>query len=115
VEAGIYSILLGSSSGATFSNASLTAIVGGLDSTVFALHNFPDNTNLKLDPTNLSAGTYRFDFAGDTTGSTSFTGNVRIAAAAVPEPATWAMMIIGFASVGLTMRRRRRPVLAQLA
>jgi hypothetical protein len=27
--------------------------------------------------------------------------------AAVPEPATWAMMLIGFAGVGLTIRRRR--------
>ena len=26
----------------------------------------------------------------------------------VPEPATWAMMIVGFASVGLALRRRPR-------
>ena len=26
---------------------------------------------------------------------------------AVPEPATWAMMLIGFGGMGLTMRRRR--------
>ena len=30
----------------------------------------------------------------------------------VPEPATWAMMIIGFGSVGMVLRSRRRPVLA---
>lgn len=29
--------------------------------------------------------------------------------AAVPEPATWAMMVIGFAGVGMVLRRRRRP------
>lgn len=29
-------------------------------------------------------------------------------AAAVPEPATWAMLIAGFAAIGLTMRRRGR-------
>jgi hypothetical protein len=36
---------------------------------------------------------------------------------AVPEPATWAMMLIGFVGIGATIRRgrRRRPVLAQLA
>jgi hypothetical protein len=33
----------------------------------------------------------------------------------VPEPATWAMMLIGFAGIGVAMRRRRKPVLAQLA
>lgn len=32
---------------------------------------------------------------------------------AVPEPATWAMMLLGFAGIGWTMRRnRRRPALA---
>jgi len=35
--------------------------------------------------------------------------------AAVPEPATWAMMLVGFGGIGLAMRRRRRPALAQLA
>jgi len=35
--------------------------------------------------------------------------------AAVPEPATWAMMLVGFGGIGMAMRRRRRPVLAQLA
>jgi hypothetical protein len=28
----------------------------------------------------------------------------------VPEPATWAMMIIGFGFVGAAMRGRRKPV-----
>jgi hypothetical protein len=34
---------------------------------------------------------------------------------AVPEPATWALMLLGFGGIGVSMRRRRRPVLAQLA
>ncbi|HEX8838885.1 MAG TPA: PEPxxWA-CTERM sorting domain-containing protein, partial [Sphingomicrobium sp.] len=33
---------------------------------------------------------------------------------AVPEPATWAMMLLGFGAIGVSMRRRK-PVLAQLA
>ena len=36
-------------------------------------------------------------------------------APAVPEPATWAMMLVGFGGIGLAMRRRRPPALAQLA
>lgn len=34
---------------------------------------------------------------------------------AVPEPATWAMMLLGFAGMGMVIRRRSKPVLAQLA
>jgi len=34
---------------------------------------------------------------------------------AVPEPATWAMMLLGFGAVGFAMRRRQRPALAQIA
>jgi hypothetical protein len=35
--------------------------------------------------------------------------------AGVPEPATWAMMLLGFGGIGMAMRRRRVPALAQLA
>jgi hypothetical protein len=34
---------------------------------------------------------------------------------AVPEPATWAMMLLGFGAIGMVSRRRRKSVLAQLA
>lgn len=33
----------------------------------------------------------------------------------VPEPGTWAMMLLGFGGIGVSMRRRRRHCLAQLA
>lgn len=35
--------------------------------------------------------------------------------AAVPEPATWGMMIFGFGMVGSALRRRRKPVIAKPA
>jgi hypothetical protein len=34
---------------------------------------------------------------------------------AVPEPATWALMLLGFAGISMAMRRRRKPGLLQLA
>lgn len=56
---------------------------------------------------------------GDTISSISFNTNgsgvqdlrqVRLGgvAAAVPEPGTWALMLLGFGAVGVSMRRRRR-------
>lgn len=33
----------------------------------------------------------------------------------VPEPATWGMMLLGFAGIGLVIRRSRKSVVAQLA
>ena len=34
--------------------------------------------------------------------------NVQLMTAAVPEPSTWAMMILGFAGVGFMTYRRRK-------
>lgn len=55
---------------------------------------FADNLALTTD-----GGSYSYDFQ-------------TAAATAVPEPATWAMMISGFGVVGGAMRRRNRKVLA---
>ena len=41
--------------------------------------------------------------------------NALLRVQAVPEPATWAMMLLGFAGVGVSLRRSRRGTLAQLA
>jgi hypothetical protein len=43
-----------------------------------------------------------------TSSGTEFSGTVEFAlAAAVPEPATWAMMVLGFCGLGFLARRRR--------
>ena len=67
---------------------------------------------------NITDGTGRF---GGGTGSFNQVGNVDVRGGppsrlslnftAVPEPATWAMMLIGFAGIGLTVRRRQTPLL----
>lgn len=41
--------------------------------------------------------------------------NFQFSISGVPEPATWAMMLIGFGAIGFALRRRRTRVLAQLA
>jgi hypothetical protein len=52
-----------------------------------------------------------FEFSAQGTNITSFS----LSAQAVPEPATWALMLLGFGGIGLAMRRKRKPALAQLA
>lgn len=49
-------------------------------------------------------------------GSYNFEGikQVSFDAAAVPEPSTWAMMIMGFGTAGALLRRRRVPTAAQV-
>jgi hypothetical protein len=41
-----------------------------------------------------------------------FGGNVLLAAASVPEPSSWALLLLGFGGLGATMRSRRRSGLA---
>jgi hypothetical protein len=58
-------------------------------------------------------------FTSDIVIANGNTGNVgaTLSTPAVPEPATWAMMLIGFGATGVAMRRTRRQpkALAQLA
>jgi hypothetical protein len=47
--------------------------------------------------------------SGTTGGNGAFSGNLSFAAtSAVPEPTTWAMMLVGFGAVGYSMRTRSR-------
>jgi hypothetical protein len=67
-----------------------------------------------INPVFVGIGTHTINVAGSLIGPNgSYAGTLNVAA--VPEPATWAMMLLGFGAMGLVIRRRRRPVLAQLA
>lgn len=41
--------------------------------------------------------------------------NGEVLSGAVPEPATWAMMLLGFAGIGVSLRRRRKVGAMQIA
>ena len=56
----------------------------------------------------LAAGDYFLDFTGTAGATASYGGTVNTVAAAVPEPATWAMMLLGFAGVSVMAAKRRR-------
>jgi hypothetical protein len=68
-------------------------------------------------PLVLAAGEHTIFVNGQLTGpSGAYAGTLNIQAVqGVPEPATWALMLLGFGGVGMVLRRRRRPALAQLA
>ena len=110
--AGVYALTLDTSStGIDFTSAILTG-PGGPYELVKEFDNgiseFWNLSSLFLD-----AGTYTLTINGDNSSTGSLGGTVTINA--VPEPGTWAMMLLGFGAAGFAMRRRRAPVLAQMA
>ncbi|MFL6726088.1 MAG: FxDxF family PEP-CTERM protein [Sphingomicrobium sp.] len=70
--------------------------------------------SITLLPGSLGVGSYHLTFSGNSPTGGAESGNLTFRLA-VPEPATWGMMLLGFAGIGMAMRRRRRPALAQIA
>lgn len=61
----------------------------------------------------ISPGLQTLGISGISGGNGSYAGTFSVATlAAIPEPASWAMMLIGFSAVGSTLRRRRRQTTA---
>ena len=63
-----------------------------------------------MGATSIGAGTHTLKVLGSWgTKGGAYSGTLNFDA--VPEPATWALMILGFAGIGAAMRRRRAPAL----
>lgn len=124
----VYNIML---TGASLTDASLISVslAGGnnidftcgscsvkFDSTPFSLVSSGNLDVFTLNPVNLAAGAHAITITGNIGSgpSASYSGTVNFNLP-LPEPATWAMMLLGFAGIGMAIRRRQRPVLAQLA
>jgi hypothetical protein len=88
-----------------------------LDSTAFTLMTTGTLDTFSLNPTSLTAGLHALTITGNIVSgpSAAFSGTINFNTPPVPEAATWAMMLLGFAGMGMVIRRRRRPALAQLA
>jgi hypothetical protein len=106
--AGLYSFTLDISSAAVnLTSAELTG--GTLGGPLSLSQLLPDNgttEHWELVNYGLGAGNYVLTLKGTNTGFGSLAGNVTFAA--VPEPATWALMILGFGLVGGVLRRKER-------
>lgn len=108
-----------------FDFAGMTSGTYGYNSTSFGNNNLGafNSNSIELSVNGISPGfamtDFEFYFVADNAGSLTFrfqdTGNDNIGVildnvslAAVPEPSTWAMLILGFGVVGAAARRRRR-------
>ena len=102
---------------AATSPASSITLIEVLTGAAVQLFATPGNggNSLTLQTGNLLANTtYRFQYGANMGSAGSVSGNATFYPA-VPEPATWGMMLLGFGGIGFAMRRRRQPALAQLA
>ena len=110
---GLYSISLNTSSASVdFTSAVLS---NGTDSypLSFLVSQGP-NEFWGLDTTFIAAGQYTLTINGNNNGTGVLAGTVTISPA-VPEPATWAMMLLGFGAIGWHLRRRKAARLMALA
>lgn len=81
-----------------FANAAETFSLVG-DSSIGGFVTIASGTNLQFDRV-----TFDFRVAGTSANFDNFIGDGGV----VPEPATWALLIMGFGGVGATLRSRRR-------
>jgi len=106
-------IVCGSACGTGYNggfSGELTFTLGRTDATALTLASLSSNTYMGQ----------QIYFTSDLVNSGGFTGNVGatlVNTPSVPEPATWAMMLIGFGATGVAMRRSRgsRPGITQFA
>ncbi len=105
--------------GVTASVTNLTMTSGTLNffnagSTIFSfdISNFAPMGTSATTVSNATSFTY-----GDGTpiGIAAGSGGTINISAAVPEPATWAMMLIGFGAIGHSMRRRKQAAVVRFA
>ncbi len=92
--------------------SSLSLDITGSGSTVYTNSNTtPGNINWQQFTQNFTAtsATTQIRFTNLTSGD-NYAGldAVSITESAVPEPTTWAMMLVGFAAIGFAMRRQRQ-------
>jgi hypothetical protein len=108
--------------GSQSAGSTSSAPFGSFDYVINLPHGSPDPTSFSFKATGTAPLTLDFNtvgpnhiyFASDIIGSNGHTGNVgaTLLAGGVPEPASWALMLIGFGGLGAALRHRRSQALA---
>lgn len=101
---------LGSAGDIDFSSVVLTGPNGPFDFTIRNNDNADGLTDSAVLTRLLDAGSYLLTISGHSYGNAQYGGNTSFNTAAVPEPASWAMMLVGFGLMGAAMRRPRTAV-----
>ena len=114
-----YSFTLPGAAGATASLTSIIYAKGGGNVNISSIlldgtHSFVGTSGIVetwyLNPVTIGAGAHTIVVSGTSNGTprvpASYAGTLNVAA--VPEPASWGMLIAGFGIVGGSMRARRR-------
>ena len=120
-DASLISFSLGANNNIDFNpgNVNCSGCGVSLDGTPFSLNSSGGLDVFTLSPALLADGgtSHQLSVTGYfVSGPTaSYAGTFNANSVPVPEPATWAMMLVGFAGIGMALRRRRQPVLAQIA
>lgn len=109
VSASVSSVMTGSNQATNIDFSSVTLNGVEFNNLSFGVQEFRNLLNQNI----VSGGTNTILVNGTTGGDAAFSGNLSFAGA-VPEPTTWAMLIIGFGAVGgsLRLRTARKTALA---
>jgi len=102
LNGGLISISIGNGSDLKFTSIDFNGVAG----TVVNMAGFA--TAVFNVTSVLSGGPQVLTIHGMADRNASYNGNASFIAAPVPEPMTWALMIIGFAGIGMAARSRRR-------
>lgn len=101
-----------------FAGATITSIMSSLATNVDFTSVTLNGSDFKISQTGdvefrflkdlpVTSGPQTLVVNGKSGGAGSYSGTLSFALAAVPEPASWAMMILGFGGIGGVLRRRR--------
>lgn len=101
---------------ATFDATFTSGFWSFLDGTNTLTGSLAGLSSVSFGPLSYASGSYDFIFSyNGKVGNTKEVGSVTGVITAVPEPATWAMMILGFIGVGFVAYRRRSGTSLRLA